>query len=374
MEKVNITIVGAGVVGLAVGYELSKAYSDVLIIEKNLSFGQETSSRNSEVIHAGIYYPKESLKTKACVEGNPLLYEFCRQNNIPHKKIGKLIVAIDSGEVKELETLFRRGLDNGVTGLSFLDEDGIKKIEPHIKAHAAIYSSETGIIDSHSLMKALLSSFKGNNGCIVYDTQVSGIDKAKDGFVVTAGNSRQGVSKFLTRALINCAGLNSDRIAAIAGLSKDEYRLKYCKGSYFRADKSKAGFIRHLAYPVPKKDRAGLGIHATLDLSGSLRLGPDDEYVDKIDYRVDESKKKAFYESTKQYLPFIELGSLYPDTCGIRPKLQGKGEGFRDFIIKEESDNGLPGMINLIGIESPGLTACLSISNITKRIVKEFLG
>lgn len=370
MDKVKIVIVGAGAVGLAVACELSRGCEDVVVIEKNSSFGQEISSRNSEVIHAGIYYSKDSLKTRTCIEGKRLLYEFLNQNNIPHKKIGKLIVAIDKNELDSLERLFKNGLGNGVDDLRFIFKRELKNLEPCVEAEAAIMSPSTGIFDSHNLMKNLAWQFEERGGQIAYKTELIGADKLKDGFELTVKDARGDEFKFFTRILVNSAGLNSDKVAAMLGLISDEYKLKYCKGDYFKVAPSKAKFINRLVYPVPKEDRAGLGIHATLDLGGGVRLGPDDEYVDKIDYNIDESKKKVFYESAAKFLPFIELNDLTPDTSGIRPKLQGPKEGFRDFIVKDESANGLAGFINLLGIESPGLTACLSIARIVKEMVK----
>ncbi|MEW6008249.1 MAG: NAD(P)/FAD-dependent oxidoreductase [Candidatus Omnitrophota bacterium] len=369
MEKIEISIVGAGVIGLAIGLELSKSNSNIFLIEKNFSFGQEISSRNSEVIHAGIYYPKDSLKTKTCIEGRDLLYEFCAKNNINHKKIGKLIVAINNNEISDLENLFKHASENEVAGLKFLSKSEVKKIEPNIEAQAAIYSASTGILDSHNLMKNIALQFESEGGTIAYNTEVIGVEKVKNGFEVAVSDKREGAFKFFSHILINAAGLNSDKISSMAGFAKDEYRLKYCKGDYFRVNKDKARFINRLVYPVPKKDRAGLGIHATLDLAGGLRLGPDDEYVREIDYNVDSSKREIFYESVKTFLPFIDLEDLSPDIAGIRPKLQGPGEDFRDFIIKEESNNDLPGLINLIGIESPGLTSSFSVAKIVRDMV-----
>ncbi len=370
MEKVDITIVGAGVIGLAVAWELSKVYKDILVIEKNFSFGQETSSRNSEVIHAGIYYPKDSLKARTCIEGRQLLYEFCSKNNIAHKKTGKLIVAIDENEVEDLEELFRQGLENGVDDLKILSRNEIKTLEPNVEANAAIYSPSTGILDSHNFMKNLLLQFESRGGLIAYNTELTGMDKVKAGFKVTVKDAREGNFEFLTGIFINCAGLNSDKVAQMAGIKNEDYKLKYCKGDYFRVGNNKARFISRLIYPVPKEDRVGLGIHATLDLARGLRLGPDDEYVDRIDYDVDASKQKIFYESTHKFLPFIELEDLSPDIVGIRPKLQSPDDDFRDFIIKEESEKGLLGFINLIGIESPGLMSCLFTAKMVKEIIK----
>lgn len=372
MEKVDITIVGAGVIGLAVARELT-GDRDILVIEKNESYGQETSSRNSEVIHAGIYYPKNSLKAKTCLEGKELLYEFCQKNNIAHKKIGKLIVAVYENELKDLEDLFKRGRENGIDDLKLISQEEIEKIEPQIKAKKAIYSPSTGIIDSHNLMEKLFRQFQSQKGQIAYYAELIGIDKTKGGFILTVEDKNEGNFKFFTRALINSSGLNSDKVAAMAGISKDEYRLKYCKGDYFRVSSKKAKSINHLVYPVPKKHGAGLGIHATPDLGGGLRLGPDDEYVSAIDYKIDESKNKLFYENVKQFLPFVESNDLTPDTSGIRPKLQGPNDDFHDFIIKDEEDNGLPGLINLIGIESPGLTGALSIAKMVKELTEKYL-
>ncbi len=370
MEKIEITILGAGVIGLAAAAELSKVYKDIFVIEKNLSFGREISSRNSEVIHAGIYYPPDSLKTKTCIEGRHLIYEFCAKNNISHKKIGKLIVAIDKSEVRDLESLFKQGSVNGVEDLRLLSKGQIKELEPDVEAQAAIYSPSTGILNSHDLMKTLALRFESNGGRIAYNTEVIGIEKISGGFEVAVKNYGEDIFKFSTRIFINAAGLNSDKIAGMVGLAKDEYKLKYCKGDYFRVSQDRAKFINRLVYPVPKKAGAGLGIHATLDLAGSLRFGPDDEYVDKIDYNIDAAKVESFYKSISNFLPFIKLEDLNPDTSGIRPKLQGPGENFRDFIIKSENDNGFSGFINLIGIESPGLTSSLSIARIVKEKVK----
>ncbi len=371
MEKIEIAITGAGVIGLAIALELSKNYKDIFLIEQENSFGQGISSRNSEVIHAGIYYPKDSLKTQTCVEGRRMLYDFCIKNHITHKKIGKLIVAINEIEIGDLANLFEQGLENGVEDIKLLYKDEINELEPNVKAEAAIYSPSTGIIDSHGLMKNLVSQFENNKGTIAYNTEVIGIDKVDNGFEVTVRDKRKEVFKFFTRIFINSAGLNSDKIAMMVGLSKNEYKLKYCKGDYFRAHSNKAKLINKLIYPVPKRKGAGLGIHATLDLAGGLRFGPDDEYVEKLDYNIDPSKSKIFYESIRNFLPFIDLEDLSPDTAGIRPKLQGTGEGFRDFIIKNESADDLSGFINLIGIESPGLTSAFSIARRVKEIVRD---
>jgi len=369
--KVDITIVGAGVIGLAVAYELSQSYKEVFILEKNNSFGQETSSRNSEVIHAGIYYPKNSLKTKTCIEGKGLLYEFCQKNNINHKRIGKLIVAINEDEVKDIENLYNIGRQNGVDDLKMISREELESIEPHVGSQGAIYSPSTGILDTHQFMKSLEWKFRDMGGQIAYETELVGMNKEKGGFGIRTRNKREGEFCLETRLLINCAGLSSDKIALMAGIEDKDYHIHYCKGDYFRVAPAKAKYINKLIYPVPKERSSGLGIHATLDLSGSLRLGPDDEYVDKIYYDIAPQKAKIFYESVYRFLPFIELEDLSLDMAGVRPKLQGPGEYFRDFLIREESDKGLYGLINLVGIESPGLTASLSIGRLVKGIVNK---
>ncbi|MBU2541216.1 MAG: NAD(P)/FAD-dependent oxidoreductase [Candidatus Omnitrophica bacterium] len=370
MEKIDITIVGAGVIGLAIASELSKTHKDIIVIERNYAFGQETSSRNSEVIHAGIYYPKDSLKAKTCIEGKNLLYEYCVKNNINHRMLGKLIVAANVSEILDLEVLYKNALNNGLNDLRLISKSEIEKIEPNIKAEAAIHSPSTGIIDSHGLMKSLVDEFASRKGQIAYNTELTAIEKSNSGYKVTVEDKSEGAFSFSTKVFINSAGLNSDKIAKMVGIEEDEYRLKYCKGDYFRTSNKKGKLVNRLVYPVPKNKGAGLGIHATLDLGGSLRLGPDDEYVQDLDYNIDGTKQRLFYDSVKHFLPFIEYDDLAKDMAGIRPKLQGQDEDFRDFLIKEESDKGLPGFVNLIGIESPGLTSALSIAKLVKKIVK----
>jgi len=369
MEKTEITVIGAGVIGLAVAATLSVKNKDIFLIERHDSFGRETSSRNSEVIHAGIYYPKGSLKGRTCVEGNGLLYEYCLANNIPHKKTGKLIVAVNKGELPDLEALFKKGKENGVPGLELISAEGVKKLEPNISAEAAIWSPSTGIVDTHGLMKDLERKFKSRDGTLTYNTEVTRIEKAAGGYKVTVKDADGEELDFHTRILVNSAGLDSGNVAAMAGLDSEEYAIKPCKGDYSRVSAPKATMISRLVYPVPKKKGAGLGIHATPDLGGGVRLGPDEEYVGRIDYSVDASKAKEFCDSACTFFPALEPGDLSPDTSGIRPKLQGPGGDFRDFVVKEESGKGFPGLIDLIGIESPGLTGCLSIAGIVSGLV-----
>lgn len=372
MEKTPILIIGAGVIGLAVARELSFYEKNIILVEKNKSFGQETSSRNSEVIHAGMYYPNGTLKAELCITGRRLLYQLCQEKKIPHKKIGKLIIATDKDELATLGGILKQGKINGVEGLKFITEAEMKKLEPRVSGIAALYSQETGIIDSHRLMDYLVTVARENGVSVVYDAEVIGIKKNNDDYRVTIKNAGENVEiKALT--VINCAGLDSDVIASMSGIdiAKEKYNLHYCKGQYFRVVPEKCKFISRLAYPVLRPKSGGLGIHATADLAGSLRLGPDDNYLNNRvkDYSVDENRKNDFYQSTVKFLPFLEETDLVPDLSGIRPKLQPKGGEFRDFIIRDEVDKGLSGFINLIGIESPGLTASLAISKKVCRLV-----
>lgn len=375
MDNVDILVIGAGVIGLAVASELAKKDCNLYVVEKNSSFGQETSSRNSEVIHAGIYYPKGSLKSLTCLEGNKLLYEFCEKENIPHKRIGKLIVAKDFSEQRQVEKLFKHALSCGVEDLELLEGEQIKGLEPNIKACLAIYSISTGIIDSHCLMSCLAAKIKSNGGQIVYDSCVEGILKEEDGFCVEIIDSSKEAIRVKAKIVINSAGLNSDKVAQMAGIKDDSYNLKFCKGEYFRVSMQKSKLVSRLIYPVPDKNGRDLGIHFTPDLTGSARLGPDAFYLPQniLDYSVDRNKRGLFYQQTKDFLPFISEEDLTEDTTGIRPKLQGPNDSFRDFIVKHETDRGLDGFINLVGIESPGLTASLSIARLVKKEIQRFL-
>lgn len=372
--KADITIVGAGVVGLAVAAQVAGDNREVYLIEKNETFGKETSSRNSEVIHAGIYYPAGSLKAKACIEGNASLYQLCEEIGIGCRRIGKLIVATTAEEVTELEILMERGKSNGVKGLKMLSKAEVKEMEPNLKVTAAIFSPSTGIIDSHALMRYFLNKSKEQGAKIAYKSEVIGIERLSQGYEVTIKSDSENFS-FRTRSLINCAGLNSDKIAQLSGIDIRQagYKLSYCKGEYFSVSSAKSKLINRLIYPVPEPNIISVGIHATVDLEGKIRLGPNARYVDEIDYRVDELQKGPFYQSVKRYLPFIEYEDLEPEMAGIRPKLQGPGESIRDFIIKHEHDRDLPGFINLIGIESPGLTGSPAIAKYVGDIINEVI-
>ncbi len=370
----DVTIIGAGVVGLAIAAEISKGDKQIYILEKNDTFGQETSSRNSEVIHSGIYYPANSIKAATCVEGNALLYQLCQEYGVEHKNLTKLVVATCDEEIGEIEALLKKGQANGTPGLKIIPKSEIEKMEPNITATAALYCPTTGVVDSHGLMQCFIAIATRNDAHIAYRAEVTAIEKTADGYRVTAANDDETFT-FNTRVIINCAGLHSDKVAALAGIDVDEagYRLHFCKGEYFSVGNGKQKLVSRLVYPVPPVKTTGLGVHVTLGLDGRMRLGPSVEYVNSIEYSVDINKKQMFFDSAKTFLPFIEYDDLEPEMAGVRPKLQGPNEEYRDFIIQQESDKGLPGLINLIGIESPGLTASPAIARYVTAMVKPLL-
>jgi L-2-hydroxyglutarate oxidase LhgO len=371
---VDITIIGAGVIGLAIAQEVSVQNKNVCLLEKHLSFGQETSSRNSEVIHAGIYYTKGSLKSKLCVEGKWLIYDYCRKFDVPYNNCGKLIVATSEEEIKIIEDIRQTAIKNDVDDLVMIDRDQIAVLEPHIFALKALFSPSTGIVDSHSLMKQYETNAV-NNGCnIVYGSEVKAIKKIAKGYEITLLDADNKDYSFTSGIVINSAGLTADKISEMVGIEDEKLKIQFCKGEYFRVNPPKNKLIKHLVYPVPHQNMEGIGIHVTIDMGGGVKLGPDVKYLDTnvYDYKLTPSKQTAFFESARKFLPFLEFDDLAPEMAGIRPKIQKPGEPLRDFYIKEESGRGFPGFINLIGMESPGLTSSLAIAkHINKLIARE---
>ncbi len=367
-------VVGAGVVGLAIASELARRDRDLFIVEREERYGMGASSRNSEVIHAGIYYPKGSLKAELCVKGNRMLYSICRENRIPHKRLGKLIVATNEEEMKTIEGLYRQGRENGAEGLEMIDEEMIRRFEPEVRAIGAIYSPSTGILDAHALMDHFYRKARRNSGVdpLILGTEVVGIEPKGDGYRVEIVGV-EGRASVEARVVINSAGLHADRVAEMVGIDADRegYRIHPCKGDYFSL--SGRPPVKMLIYPEPPKGGAGLGIHATPDLTGRIKFGPNAYYVKEINYRV-ESGVEEFWRDIIKYLPSIRREDLHPDMAGIRAKLQGPGQPFRDFVIRHEEDKGFPGFINLIGIESPGLTASPAIAEMVENMVEEILG
>jgi L-2-hydroxyglutarate oxidase LhgO len=364
MEKVDILVIGGGIIGLAVARTLSEDFEDVVLVEKEESFGRHTSSRNSEVIHSGIYYPQNSKKAKLCLSGSELIYEYAQQRNIPYSKCGKLVVATSEEEVTELLKLKENGEKNGVSGLEIIDAEKCQELEPQVKAVKALFVPTTGIIDTHKLMESLENDAEKNGAFLVYDMEVISIDPLDDGYVVNFGNGEV----FEAIHIVNCAGLYSDQIAQMVGINikRENLQLHWCKGEYFKSNNIKN--INHLVYPLPDPKGIFLGIHLTINLRGEVRFGPNAYYLDELNYNMDETYKNEFLKSINKYID-INADKLHRDDCGIRPKLQPKGGDFRDFYIEEESEKGFPNFINCIGIESPGITASLAIAEEVKNLI-----
>jgi L-2-hydroxyglutarate oxidase LhgO len=357
----RVTVIGAGVVGLAVAARLA-AKVDVVVLERGSRHGLETSSRNSEVIHAGLYYPKDSLKTRLCLRGNRLLYDLCTRKGIGHRRIGKVITAVSTPELPALHALFKRGEENGVE-LEVLSAAQARRMEPRIVSEGALFSPSTGIVSAHGLMDFFLHEAREQGAIVQFRTSLEAIDKNGGDYTLSV---RQGDSleKLTTESVVNAAGLDSDRVAGMVGIDVEQagYRLHYCKGSYFALRPGLSGLVSHLVYPLPSA--SSLGLHAVLDLSGRVRFGPDLEYLAsrRQDYSVPDAGRAAFGRSVRRIAPEVKDEDLTPDIAGIRPKLQGPGEGFRDFVIHDEKERGFPGFINLVGIDSPGLTASPAIA------------
>jgi L-2-hydroxyglutarate oxidase LhgO len=354
----EVVVIGGGVVGLACAAELAGRGRSVTLLERHPEVGRETSSRNSEVIHAGIYYPVGSLKAQACVAGRDLLYERCARDGVGHRRLGKLIVATSEAERAALEEIAERATANGAGGIRCLDEAEVRRREPRVRACAAIWSPNTGIVDAHALMGSYQAELEAHGGLVVANTRVVGLERRSNSWSIDTLNSNGEHYALDAEWVVNAAGLQADAVASLAGLDVAAlgWRIHPCKGDYFSVAPGRGPLTRHLVYPVPAGD-GGLGVHVTLDLGGRFRLGPDAHYVDQIDLRVDERKAGAFAEAARRFLPEIEASDLDPEMAGIRPKLQGPGEPFRDFVVAESSEWGAPGMVHLVGIESPGLTA-----------------
>lgn len=363
MTDCDVAIVGAGVVGLACAAKIAATGRSVIVLEQHAQFGTETSSRNSGVIHAGLYYPPGSLKARACVEGRHLLYQRCERMGISHKKFGKLVVATSDAEVERLEAILERGTQNGAGALELVDRGFVSRLEPDVSAIAALWSPETGIVDAHELMMSYQVEAQQHDALFSYRTQLLELNQSGSGWKLKTLSAEGEDFTLHSGRIVNCAGLHAEHVAQLAGLDTERLLLSYhpCKGDYFALSPKWSGRVNHLIYPVPV--HAGLGIHLTLDLGGRVIAGPDTTYVAKLDYDVDPGKATAFAEAVRRYLPGLKDADLSEDYSGIRPKLQGPEDSFRDFVVQEESDNGAPGLINLLGIESPGLTASEALAN-----------
>ena len=359
MDRVDIVVIGAGIVGLAVAEKLSRLFRDVIIVEKEKTFGQHASSRNSEVIHSGIHYEKNSLKAGFCVQGNKDLYTFLKRHDIAHKRCGKLVVAEKPDQKSFLEILLQNGLTNGVKGLEILSSSRVQRMEPLFKASAALWVPSTGILDSHRVMKTLALLAEKNGAVISYNSKVESIRQETDGYLLSFRNTDYRISAPI---VVNSAGLWSDRVCAMTGMDPAAFRytLHWNKGDYYRTSRYRN--IERLIYPLPDAEKGYLGIHTLTNLNGELCFGPNIYHVDRIDYKVDDTYHREFFDSIRSYLD-IDYADIWPDKSGIRSALQGVGEPERDFVISNEKEKGYPGFINLIGINSPGLTCCLPIAD-----------
>ena len=358
MADIETLVIGAGVVGLAVARELAAAGQQVMIVDRANRIGSETSSRNSEVIHAGIYYPHGSLKERLCTDGRDRLYAYCAARGVPHARLGKLIFAANAGQLHHLDRIEAASRLAGVDSLSRLTPAEVRRLEPSLACAEALLSPDTGIVDSHALMEAYLADAESAGAQLVLNTQVTRLERLPDGWAVWVAGEDDAV---LTAArIVNCAGLWAHRLALATDGLEPAYRppLVFARGVYF----SYAG--RHpfsrLIYPVPQD--GGLGVHLTLDLAGQARFGPNVEWIDDIDYRVDAGLHADFLQAARQIWPQIEGDRLLPGYAGIRPKLSGPGQPSADFRIDGPETHGLAGLINLFGIESPGLTSSLAIA------------
>jgi L-2-hydroxyglutarate oxidase LhgO len=367
LDRVEVVVIGAGVVGLAIGRALALAGREVLVLERERHFGTGTSSRNSEVIHAGLYYPTGSLKARLCVEGRRQLYAYCADRGVEHKRLGKLIVATRGEQIEALKSIHRRALANGVENCTLISAAESQRMEPQLACVAALHSRETGIVDSHGLMLALLGDLEAAGGTLACAAPFERAQPSGSGWVVHTG----GDAPFELAAdwLVNAAGLHAQDVAAhIEPLDAAHIPRRFlARGCYFQLS-GRAPFSR-LIYPVPVP--GGLGVHLTLDLGGQARFGPDVEWIEAIDYTVDPRRADAFYAEVREYWPQLPDDSLAPAYAGIRPKLAGPGGPATDFVIAGPREHSVPGLVNLFGIESPGLTACLAIGTQVARLISD---
>ena len=357
-EAVECVVIGAGVVGLAVARALALAGHEVMVLEKERWIGSETSSRNSEVIHAGIYYPRGSAKARYCVAGKEKLYAYSAERGIPHCRLGKLIVACKDAEIPIVEGVRDRAAANGVTDLTWLSRAEALAMEPALSCVGAFLSPSTGIIDSHALMLAYQGELEAAGGMVVLRASVLSGRVLERGFALEVGGTEP--MRLECRLLVNSGGVHAPDLARrIAGIPQQSIpRGYFCRGVYFTL--SGRSPFRHLIYPVP--EAAGLGVHLTLDLAGQARFGPDVEWIDDIDYAVDPRRGDRFYAAIRTYWPALPDGALQPGYAGIRPKISARDEPAADFLLQGPAGHGVPGLVNLYGIESPGLTASLAIA------------
>ncbi len=378
MEQVDCVVIGAGVVGLAVAREMALQGRETILLERENAFGTISSARNSEVIHAGIYYPKGSFKAQLCVQGNRMLYEYCRTHQVGTQAYGKLIVASDDSQLDDLQAILYKAQNNQVPDIRIISGEEAKALEPQLHCSAAILSASTGIVDSHGYMLSLLGGFEDAGGMVAYQSPLIRAkaigNNAEYGFVLEIGGADS--MQIQTRLLINCAGLSAPAIAQqIEGLSSSQVPKAYfAKGNYFSLS-GKSPFT-HLIYPIPEP--GGLGVHLTLDMGGQAKFGPDVEWLEietenQIDYTVNPRRSEGFYEAVRRYWPALKDGSLQPDYSGVRAKIVPPNTPAGDFCFNGPSDHGLHGLFNLYGFESPGLTSSLAIAKHLEGLIKSSL-
>lgn len=378
MERVDCVVVGAGVIGLAVAREMALQGRDTILLEREAAFGTISSARNSEVIHAGIYYPENSLKAELCVTGNRLLYEYCRSHQVATRPYGKLIVATVHEQINDLQAILYKAQNNGVPEIKLISGEQAKSLEPELQCEAALLSSTTGVVDSHGFMLSLLGGFEDAGGMVAYLSPLisaKSIGKnAEGGFYLKIGGTDD--MKIQTKLLINCAGLSAPSIAGhIGGLSQDHIPKAYfAKGNYFSLS-GKSPFS-HLIYPIP--ELGGLGVHLTLDMGGQAKFGPDVEWLEieneeQINYTVDARRGESFYAAVRQYWPNIRDGALQADYSGVRAKIVPPNANAGDFCFDSPQQHQLQGLFNLYGFESPGLTSSLAIAQYLERLIKSSL-
>lgn len=360
MEQVDVVVIGAGVVGLAVARALAVGGREVMVLEREATIGQGTSSRNSEVIHAGIYYPAGSLKAQLCVRGKHMLYGYCEQRGVAHRRCGKLIVANTPSQVAALPAIVQKARANGVDDLVLLTREQVRAMEPHLECLAAVHSPSTGIVDGHALMLALQGDLENAGGLVACHSAMERMRAVAGGVEVHAADG----TTLLARTVVNAAGLQACGLALrTEGLAPRHVpRPWYAKGSYFTLA-GRSPFL-HLIYPAPEPDKhlAGLGVHLTIDLGGQAKFGPDVQWVDDPEaLQVDPARGDGFYAEVRKYWPGLPDGALLPGYAGMRPKINGPHEAAADFRIDGPAAHGVPGLVNLFGIESPGLTSCLAI-------------
>jgi L-2-hydroxyglutarate oxidase LhgO len=373
LDRIDCVVIGAGVIGLAVAREIARLGHETILLEREQSFGTISSARNSEVIHAGIYYPKDSLKAKFCVEGSRLLYDYASAHHVPFKRCGKLIVATNPLQVKDLEQILSKALANEVPGMRSLSKTEAIALEPNLRCEAALLSENTGVVDSHAYMLSLLGEFEDAGGMVAYQSPIESIvpiQEGRGGYRLTvAGQANMQIE---AKYVINCAGLSAVKVAeAIEGINLSTLPKAYfAKGNYFSLS-GKSPFSR-LIYPVPEP--GGLGVHLTLDMGGQAKFGPDVEWLDmesedQINYTVDPKRGERFYDAVRQYWPALPDGALNADYSGVRAKIASPTDPAADFWIHDQTEHGFVGLINLFGFESPGLTSSLAIAGRVKALL-----